>query len=72
MLGEARASCFLRQDFGTPETPDATQLQKFYADLFDWKIDAGNPMKDDRKYWSRAWGLPPENIGPYAERLLES
>ena len=23
---------------------DATKLQKFYSDLFDWKIDAGNPM----------------------------
>jgi predicted enzyme related to lactoylglutathione lyase len=23
---------------------DAKKLQKFYADLFDWKIDANNPM----------------------------
>lgn len=25
-------------------TKDATKLQKFYADLFDWKIDTNNPM----------------------------
>jgi hypothetical protein len=24
--------------------PDAPGLQKFYASLFDWKIDADNPM----------------------------
>ncbi|MDQ1712390.1 MAG: uncharacterized protein QOE45_1840 [Frankiaceae bacterium] len=24
---------------------DAAALQKFYADTFDWEIDAGNPMK---------------------------
>jgi uncharacterized protein len=24
---------------------DGTALQKFYRDLFDWKIDASNPMK---------------------------
>jgi uncharacterized protein len=24
--------------------PDASGLQKFYASLFDWKIDANNPM----------------------------
>jgi predicted enzyme related to lactoylglutathione lyase len=23
---------------------DATKLQQFYAELFDWKIDANNPM----------------------------
>jgi predicted enzyme related to lactoylglutathione lyase len=23
---------------------DGAKLQKFYGDLFDWKIDAGNPM----------------------------
>ncbi len=24
---------------------DAPKLQKFYATLFDWKVDANNPMK---------------------------
>jgi predicted enzyme related to lactoylglutathione lyase len=24
--------------------PDSTALQRFYGDLFDWKIDASNPM----------------------------
>jgi uncharacterized protein len=24
---------------------DGTELQNFYRDLFDWKIDASNPMK---------------------------
>ncbi len=24
---------------------DAPKLQKFYGELFDWKIDANNPMK---------------------------
>lgn len=26
------------------QTNEAAQVQKFYADAFDWKVDANNPM----------------------------
>jgi uncharacterized protein len=26
-------------------SPEAERLQRFFADVFDWMIDAGNPMK---------------------------
>ena len=52
---------------------DAATLQRYYAELFDWKIDANNPMsygivaREDNqnsdgvgigRYHSRLW-LPP-------------
>jgi predicted enzyme related to lactoylglutathione lyase len=51
---------------------DAEAAQKFYADLFDWKIDANNPMKygivdSDSPGQGIGGGIskPPDGSGPY-------
>ena len=45
---------------------DGARLQKFYADLFDWKIDASNPMKYGMVEATTGRGIP-GGVGQLAE-----